>query len=155
MFNINKLKTGLDDALLHLNGDREIPGITNSMAFVSGPGSWFPWHLEEMNLGSINYMHVPNRAVPEFSDVPKGEKVWNFVAKYHLHAFESVMDNLLKASGYEVECSNYIMHRFLGLNPSILNAFGIDTFWYRQQEGQSIVTFPNCYHSGKVDNDKQ
>ena len=57
VFNLNNLGLKVHEALMEANGGKYVQGITNCMSFVSGPGSWFPWHPEELNLGSANYMH--------------------------------------------------------------------------------------------------
>ena len=148
MFNMNSLQTRVDEAFIKQNGGRDVHGITNSMAFISSSGSWFPWHPEEMNLGSANYMHKVARTVSEFKDVPPGEKVWFFIPKYHAHVFEEAVTRLLHEADVPIQCANFLMHRYLALDHRILNKLGIDTYWYCQKEGDLIVTFPYCFHSG-------
>ena len=149
VFNLNNLGLKVDAAIMEANEGKPVQGITNSMSFVSGSGSWFPWHPEEMNLGSANYMHPICRKVQAFNGLPQGEKIWLIVAKYHYHIFLRVVEGLLKAANKEVECNNFLLHQFLALDHTILNSFGIDVFWYRQREGDLMITLPNCIHSGK------
>lgn len=35
----------------------QVPGITNSMLYIGAYGSTFPWHTEDADLPSVNYMH--------------------------------------------------------------------------------------------------
>ena len=81
VFNLNNLGLKVDAAFMEANEGKPVQGITNSMSFVSGSGSWFPWHPEEMNLGSANYMHPICRNVPAFNGLPQGEKMMKLVAE--------------------------------------------------------------------------
>ena len=36
---------------------RQVPGITSSMLYLGAYGSTFPWHTEDADLPSVNYMH--------------------------------------------------------------------------------------------------
>jgi jumonji domain-containing protein 2 len=51
-WNLNRL-----DTLLQLTA-KNIPGITTSMLYIGMWRAMFAWHIEDMNLHSINYVHV-------------------------------------------------------------------------------------------------
>ena len=36
---------------------KQVPGITSSMLYFGTFGSTFPWHTEDTDLPSVNYMH--------------------------------------------------------------------------------------------------
>lgn len=149
MFNPNSLVTPAREAMLKLNGGKELKGITHSTLFVSASGSMFSWHCEEQDMGSLNYLHRPNRSIKEFKDMPVTEKVWYIVPPGEFHLFEEVANGLLQAFKKGYKCQNWIMHRFLMLSPETLNKFGINTYYTRQQEGEYVLVYPSTYHSGK------
>ena len=100
------------------------------------------------NVGSTNYIHALDRSVPEFKDLPVGQKYWVFIPRYHAHLFEKLCDVILKDLNYQ--CPNYLAHRFLMANPQLLLDAGIDVFHAVQYEGQTMVIFPKVYHCGKL-----
>ena len=62
--NLHKLDTPLQ-LQTHAYGDfscsgfsrKGVPGITSSMLYIGTYGSTFPWHTEDADLPSVNYMH--------------------------------------------------------------------------------------------------
>ena len=136
--------------MLELNGNKPLPGITHSTMFISGSGAMFPWHCEEQDMGSLNYLHAPNRDIDVFKLMPVNEKIWNIVSPTQFHLFEEVVNGLiLKCKDMKFDCDNWLMHRFLMLDPKILNQFGVNTWYTRQQEGEYVAVFPSTYHCGE------
>ena len=96
---------------------------------------------------SVNYIHELDRSVTEFKDMPIGQKFWWFIPRKHSHIFEKFCRLLLKEMNYT--CPNFIAHRFLMANPTLLKDIGIDVHYALQEEGQYTVVFPRVYHCGK------
>ena len=135
--------------MLNLNEGEPLDGITHSTLFVSASGSMFPWHCEEADMGSVNYLHRPNRSIDEFNIMPVCEKVWHIVPPGEFHLFEAVVEALVERLSCKYKCQNWLMHRFLMFSPETLNKFGINTFYTRQGEGETMVIYPSTYHCGK------
>ena len=103
--------------MLNLNEGEPLDGITHSTLFVSASGSMFPWHCEEADMGSVNYLHRPNRSIDEFNIMPVCEKVWHIVPPGEFHLFEAVVEALVERLSCKYKCQNWLMHRFPNVFP--------------------------------------
>lgn len=52
-WDLNKLSSVLTDGL----GNLRLSGITDPYLYIGGYGTIFGWHVEDINMPSINYMH--------------------------------------------------------------------------------------------------
>lgn len=123
-------------------------GFSNPWVIGMSSGSWFPLHIEEQDQPSINYLHVPDRSVPELADLPIAKKIWTVVPSNQSQHVEKLMDLLL--DGKQHGCPNFIAHKYILLNPHILTTFGIDTYYGSQEEGEYTVIYPRAYHTGML-----
>lgn len=73
-------------------------GVNRSMILVSGPDTAFPWHNEDLDLGSINYMHWG------------ATKIWVFV---HHKSTDKFREALIRDFGptEENKCKNPVKHK--------------------------------------------
>lgn len=112
----------------------EIPGINTPALYF---GSWktsFGWHVEDMDLYSINYLHSGL------------EKSWYIISPENGHLLEALADQLYP--DYANECSTHLRHKMLLLSPVVLKRHNIPFKKVTQEAGEFIITFPYAYHSG-------
>jgi hypothetical protein len=121
------------DSMLRLLG-RSLTGITNSMLYVGMWRAMFAFHVEDMNLYSINYVHtgaakswysVPQRLQQRFETLAQA----NFPHDYH-------------------KCREFLRHKTSVLSPLKLRQAGISFDTAVQEAGEFIITLPGAYHQG-------
>jgi len=94
-----------DDKIFHL------PGVTSAYLYFGCWASAFAAHNEDMNLLSINYLHVGS------------PKYWYAVAHEDSKRFESLAASHF--SGPASECREFLRHKRCLLSPAILRKAGI------------------------------
>jgi CRISPR/Cas system CMR-associated protein Cmr3 (group 5 of RAMP superfamily) len=100
-------------------------------------GMWkafFAWHIEDMNLCSINYVHVG------------APKQWYFIAPNQAAKFEEIAHQLFPAESRN--CSEFIRHKTSLITPAYLESKGIKILVATQQQKEFIVIYPKVYHCG-------
>ncbi|XP_063716996.1 lysine-specific demethylase 4A-like isoform X2 [Symsagittifera roscoffensis] len=101
-------------------------------------GMWkatFPWHTEDMDLYSINYIHY-------------GEpKTWYVIPPEHGKRFEVVAKGRF-APTEGTMCENFLRHKTTIISPSFLKKENIPCSKTVQRAGEIVVTFPFAYHQG-------
>ncbi|KAG5185551.1 lysine-specific demethylase 4A-like protein [Tribonema minus] len=100
-------------------------------------GTWralFAWHVEDMNLCSINYIHRG------------AHKSWYSVPPSSADAFE----RLARAhfAGEFASCPEYLRHKTTLLSPAKLDEANVPYSTCLQSEGEIIITWPASYHCG-------
>lgn len=95
---------------------------------------YFGFHLEDMNLNSINYLH---RGSP---------KVWYFVPASEGEKLEKIANEFGKA--VNSTCNNFLRHKALLIPPLVLKEQGMRFSWVVQNPDEYIVSFSAGYHSG-------
>jgi len=127
----------LDNCLKLLSADHaagEVPGVTTPYLYVGMWGSVFCAHTEDMNLLSINYLHVG------------APKYWYAIPPEHAKRFESLAEsNFVHAAR---ECSEFLRHKQNMISPAILKKAGIPFEVQVQRPGDAIITCPGAYHFG-------
>lgn len=120
----------------HLNGIKpDIPGVSTPMLYV---GSWcaqFAYHVEDLDLYSINYLHYG------------AAKSWYSVEPQHRKRLEALAQCYFRQE-YEFECKEFLRHKNKMISPSRLKSEGIDFQTVVQHAGEFVVTFPGAYHAG-------
>ncbi|KAI9031576.1 JmjC domain, hydroxylase-domain-containing protein [Phycomyces nitens] len=111
-----------------------IPGVTTPYLYFGMWKSTFPWHLEDMDLYSINYIHFG------------APKQWYVVPPAHRTKFEGVMKSTFHES-YR-NCKEFIRHKTSIMSPQTLANHAIPVNRCVQHEGEFMITFPYGYHSG-------
>ncbi|XP_063938250.1 lysine-specific demethylase REF6-like isoform X2 [Daucus carota subsp. sativus] len=107
------------------------------MVYIGMLFSWFAWHVEDLDLHSLNYLHTGDR------------KTWYGVPQHAAAAFEDVIRN----HGYNGEMNPLLSYATLGqkttvLSPELIVNAGIPCCRLVQNPGEFVVTFPRAYHSG-------
>ncbi|GMR36550.1 hypothetical protein PMAYCL1PPCAC_06745 [Pristionchus mayeri] len=127
--NMSHLGTILDD-IKHTR----MPGVTTTYLYFGMWRTMFPWHAEDVDLYSINYLHHG------------ASKNWWAVPPEAADLFERMMHQLFREDAEM--CSAFLRHKNFIVHPEILTRNGIPFSMTTQEKGQFIVTFPRGYHMG-------
>jgi hypothetical protein len=124
----------------------KLPNLLNllptKLAGINDPyiyfGMWkaaFAWHVEDMDLYSINYLHF-------------GEpKAWYSVPQREMAKFEQAASTLFP--GESRSCKQFLRHKQSVISPSVLSGtFHVSIHTAVQEAGQFIITWPGAYHAG-------
>ncbi|KAF7731668.1 hypothetical protein EC973_008838 [Apophysomyces ossiformis] len=98
-----------------------LPGVNAPYLYFGMWKATFPWHVEDMDLYSINYLHFG------------APKQWYAIPTHYSKKFENVMQST---------------HKTFIASPKLLANSGVPVHRCVQQEGEFIITFPYGYHSG-------
>ncbi|KAK0543534.1 hypothetical protein OC845_006075 [Tilletia horrida] len=109
-----------------------IAGVTTPYLYFGQWQATFSWHVEDMDLCSINYIHFG--APKQWYSIPQSER----------NRFETAM----KASfpNDSNRCKQFLRHKSYLVNPSRLAS--IKPLKLVQHAGEIVLTFPYGYHSG-------
>ncbi|KAK9865570.1 hypothetical protein WJX84_000456 [Apatococcus fuscideae] len=111
-----------------------IPGVTTPMTYFGMWKSFFSWHVEDMDLYSINYMHFG------------APKVWYCVSPKDRAKFEA----MARAQFPELYrcCPCFLRHKDILISPRVLRNHHIEYTLAKQEAGEFIVLNAGAYHSG-------
>lgn len=129
---------------------KKLPGVNTAYLYLGMWKSTFAWHLEDMDLYSINYIHFG------------APKQWYSISRDDKAKFEQVMKSKIPpASGCFVtnsmtaiwpneykKCSQFLRHKTFLVSPSLLAHHGIKVNRLVHHQGEFVITFPFGYHSG-------
>lgn len=121
------------DTILRLIGCN-IPGVSGSMLYIGMWSSLFPFHVEDCDLFSINYLHMGD------------PKSWYCISPKERARFESLARS--KFPRDFLACKEFLRHKTSVISPNMLKANGIPFLTAVQQPGEFIITFPGSYHAG-------
>uniref|UniRef100_A0A0K2ULN7 Uncharacterized protein n=1 Tax=Lepeophtheirus salmonis TaxID=72036 RepID=A0A0K2ULN7_LEPSM len=132
VFNMAKLPS----ILQYVNQDQNesYAGVTTPYLYL---GSWkttFSWHVEDMDLYAINYLHF---GMP---------KTWYCIPPKYGHLLEKACRTLFP--NVTSCCSNFMRHKTCLINPSLLDELGVPYQKVVQEVRNAIVVYPYAYHSG-------
>ena len=122
------------DTILRRHADVDVAGVSSSMLYVGMWQALFAWHVEDMNLFSINYIHFGR------------PKSWWFVPPEWGARFESVMASYFPEEA--ARCREYLRHKTSLISPTRLRKHGIPYTRVTQRAGEFVLTFPYAYHAG-------
>jgi jumonji domain-containing protein 2 len=118
-------------------------GVTSSYSYFGMHGTCFPMHTEDMDLGSVSFLHWGK------------SKVWIIVAEDCAtkleNAINETLKNLKSATDPSIKidpCNNIMRHKDYLVTPEFLEQFDISYTLLFQQPGEFIITFPRGYHEG-------
>lgn len=129
IWNLNKLPN-----LLDVLGTK-IPGVNTAYLYFGMWKATFAWHLEDVDLYSINYVHFG------------APKQWYSISQADARRFEAAMKNIWPADAKS--CSQFLRHKGFLISPQhLLSHYGIKVNKVVSYPGEFVVTYPYGYHSG-------
>jgi len=129
VWNIKKLNSLLVDVL-----DEQIPGVNTPYLYVGMWKATFSWHVEDMDLYAVNYIHYG------------APKTWYGIPPSEGHKLEQLARKLFPDMAKT--CFNLMRHKCLMISPKLLRANGVRVNKLVQEERNMIIAFPHAYHSG-------
>ncbi|KIW68430.1 hypothetical protein PV04_04377 [Phialophora macrospora] len=112
-----------------------IPGVNTAYLYLGMWRATFAWHLEDVDLYSINYIHFG------------APKQWYSISQKDAPKFEAAMKSIWSSDAKA--CDQFLRHKTYLVSPSILKSkFGVNVNRVVHREGQFVITFPIGYHSG-------
>ena len=94
----------------------------------------FAYHVEDLNLYSINYLHAG------------ASKSWYSIKQKDKKRFESMAISFFVEE--HQDCHEFLRHKTKMFSPHKLREYGIEYDTVLHNEGEFIITFPGAYHAG-------
>ncbi|ORY96379.1 JmjC domain, hydroxylase-domain-containing protein [Syncephalastrum racemosum] len=127
-WNVSKL-----DNVLNRMG-ASLPGVNEPYLYFGMWKATFAWHVEDMDLYSINYLHFG------------APKQWYAIPADYSKKFESIMQNEFFQQ-YKA-CPEFLRHKTFLMSPSLLEKYNVPVNRCVQHQGEFMITFPFGYHAG-------
>ncbi|KAL7933354.1 hypothetical protein V8C35DRAFT_304102 [Trichoderma chlorosporum] len=128
-WNLNKLPN-----LLDVLGTK-VPGVNTAYLYLGMWKATFAWHLEDVDLYSINYLHFG------------APKQWYSISQADARKFETAMKSIWPADAKA--CDQFLRHKAFLISPQHLQQhYGIKVNKVVSYPGEFVVTYPYGYHSG-------
>ncbi|KAL1642236.1 hypothetical protein SLS58_005576 [Diplodia intermedia] len=128
-WNVAKLEN-----LLDVLGTK-VPGVNTAYLYLGMWKATFAWHLEDVDLYSINYIHFG------------APKQWYSISQEDARKFENAMKSVWPNDAKN--CSQFLRHKTYLISPQRLESeFGIKVNKLVHYEGEFVLTYPYGYHSG-------
>ena len=129
---MRKLDSVLKDGL----GKKKLNGITEPYLYIGGFRTMFGWHVEDLNMASINVNHYGK---PKF---------WYSIARDDYRKFESFVKDLFPAEF--LKCSQFLRHKTVFINPYFIKELSPNIKIRKtvQNPGEFVITLNSSYHMG-------
>ncbi|KAJ7024457.1 hypothetical protein C8F04DRAFT_1010575 [Mycena alexandri] len=111
-----------------------LPGVNTPYLYFGMWRATFAWHVEDMDLFSINYIHF---GAPKF---------WYAVPQGRAGALEGTMRGYFPTD--TSSCPQFLRHKSFLASPSLLSQSAVRPNHLVQHAGEFVVTFPRGYHAG-------
>lgn len=129
IWNLNKLPN-----LLDVLGTK-VPGVNTAYLYLGMWKATFAWHLEDVDLYSINYLHFG------------APKQWYSISQADARRFEAAMRSIWPTEAKA--CDQFLRHKGFLISPShLLQHYNIRVNKCLSYPGEFVVTYPYGYHSG-------
>lgn len=112
----------------------KLPGINTPMMYIGSWRAMFAWHVEDMDLYSINYLHYG------------AAKSWYSIPPSLRKRFEIFMNGYFPVEFNN--CRDYMRHKTQMASPTRIKEQNIHYEMVVQQPGEFVITFPGAYHAG-------
>ena len=128
-WNLNNLPN-----LLDVLGTK-VPGVNTAYLYLGMWKATFAWHLEDVDLYSINYLHFG------------APKQWYSISQKDARRFEAAMKNIWSSDAKA--CDQFLRHKAFLISPNHLKQhYNITVNKCVSYPGEFVVTYPYGYHSG-------
>ncbi|KAJ3056230.1 hypothetical protein HK097_007713 [Rhizophlyctis rosea] len=122
----------LDNLLNKVNV--KVPGVNDPYLYFGMWKATFAWHVEDMDLYSINYIHFG--APKQWYSIPPNQRA----------RFELVARGLFADEAHK--CPEFLRHKMSIISPKKLAANHVPVHRLVQRAGEFVITFPYGYHQG-------
>ncbi|GAB7365373.1 hypothetical protein MBLNU230_g6451t1 [Neophaeotheca triangularis] len=128
-WNVAKLEN-----LLDVLGTK-VPGVNTAYLYMGMWKATFAWHLEDVDLYSINYIHFG------------APKQWYSISQEDARKFEAAMKSVWPQDAKN--CDQFLRHKTYLISPDVLQKqYNVKVNKLVHYEGEFVITFPYGYHSG-------
>ncbi|KAL8991613.1 MAG: hypothetical protein Q9177_000016 [Variospora cf. flavescens] len=128
-WNVAKLENLLDVL------GQAVPGVNTAYLYLGMWKASFAWHLEDVDLYSINYIHFG------------APKQWYSISQEDARRFEAAMRTVWPTDAKN--CDQFLRHKTYLISPQLLQSqFNIRVNRLVHHEKEFVITFPYGYHSG-------
>ncbi|PFH49168.1 hypothetical protein AMATHDRAFT_76346 [Amanita thiersii Skay4041] len=117
-----------------LPSDRGLPGVNTPYLYFGMWRATFAWHVEDMDLFSINYIHF---GAPKF---------WYAVPQGRASALEQTMRGYFPKD--TSRCPQFLRHKSFLASPTLLAQSSCRPNYLVQHAGEFVITYPRGYHAG-------
>ncbi|KAG6828873.1 hypothetical protein H0H92_006482 [Tricholoma furcatifolium] len=131
VWNVGKLPSALSRLLPADN--QSLPGVNTPYLYFGMWRATFAWHVEDMDLFSINYIHF---GAPKF---------WYAIPQGRAGALEQTMRGYFPK---DAKCSQFLRHKSYLVSPTNLAQSSCRPNFLVQHSGEFVITFPRGYHAG-------
>ncbi|KAJ1974144.1 hypothetical protein H4R34_004828 [Dimargaris verticillata] len=115
--------------------DVPMSGVNQPYLYLGMWKATFAWHLEDMDLYSINYLHFGR------------PKSWYCIPPAHQARFERAAQSIF--SNDARACQQFLRHKAYMVSPSVLTKqYDVPVYRLVQTQGEFVITFPYGYHAG-------
>ncbi|KAI8977230.1 JmjC domain, hydroxylase-domain-containing protein [Mycotypha africana] len=111
-----------------------LPGVNKPYLYFGMWKATFPWHVEDLDLYSINYIHFG------------APKQWYTIPTSSYQKFEKFMQNTFYQ--HYKGCHEFLRHKTFIVSPKVLEENNIPFQRCVQQPGEFMITYPYGYHAG-------
>ncbi|KAF8313558.1 JmjC domain, hydroxylase-domain-containing protein [Cantharellus anzutake] len=129
-FNVARLPS----LLSRLSMRRALPGVNTPYLYFGMWRATFAWHVEDMDLYSINYIHWG------------APKQWYAVPNERSKMFEAIMRGYFPSD--TSACPEFLRHKSYLASPTLLAQASCRPNPLVQHQGEFVITFPRGYHAG-------
>ncbi|TDL21606.1 JmjC-domain-containing protein [Rickenella mellea] len=133
-WNVASLPSTLSRLLPASNKETALAGVNTPYLYFGMWRATFAWHVEDMDLFSINYIHFG--AGKFWYAMPQGKAV----------ALENTMRS--KFPRDTSQCAQFLRHKSFLASPTLLAQSSCRPNVLVQHAGEFVVTFPRGYHAG-------
>ncbi|KAL1742523.1 JmjC domain, hydroxylase-domain-containing protein [Schizophyllum fasciatum] len=111
-----------------------LPGVNTPYLYFGMWRATFAWHVEDMDLFSINYIHF---GAPKF---------WYAMPQGHADRLETTMRGYFPSE--PTQCNQFLRHKSFLVSPKILASSSCRPNTLVQHAGEFVITYPRGYHAG-------
>jgi hypothetical protein len=113
----------------------KVPGVNTAYLYMGMWKATFAWHLEDVDLYSINYIHFG------------APKQWYSISQEDARKFERAMKDSWPVDAKN--CDQFLRHKTYLISPDVLQKqYGVKVNKLVHYEGEFVITYPYGYHSG-------